>query len=491
MPVCGKLAVPAGAGQAPPARASATMPAPSARSRCRHVARSRSRLDRTPFQARILDLSHDGRGVARRDGEGGKVTFVTGALPGEQVVAEPTARGRHFDEARTLEVLEASPDRVPPRCPHFGTCAGCVLQHLAEDKQILAKQRVLLDNLARIGHVAPQRVLAPLAGESWGYRRKGRFSVRRVEKKDKTLVGFREQDPRFVADLSVCYTVIPQIGESIQALAQLIDTLDGRADIPQIEFIAGEATAQFGGVALTVRHLQPLSEADRLAWAAFGRERGFAIYLQPGGVESVHPLWPAGGVPLAFRLPRWDVELAFRPLDFIQVNARLNERMIAHALELLDAGAEARVLDLFCGLGNFTLPLARGVREVVGVEGDAGLVARAKENAARNGLDNARFFAADLTADQRAAPWMKEGFDRLLLDPPRSGAIDVLRQLPLKRFARIVYVSCHPGSLARDAGYLVNECGFTLAAAGAMDMFPHTAHVESIALFERPGTAGK
>ncbi|MCD0246983.1 23S rRNA (uracil(1939)-C(5))-methyltransferase RlmD [Xanthomonas melonis] len=443
------------------------------------MARTRNRLDRTPFQTAITDLSHDGRGVARRDGEGGKVTFISGALPGELVRAEPTARSRHFDEARTVEVLEASPQRVAPRCPHFGVCAGCVLQHLEESQQIVAKQRVLMDNLERIGHVAPQTVLPALVGDSWGYRRKGRFSVRRVEKKDKTLVGFRELDPRFVADLSVCYTVIPQIGEKIPLLAALIEGMDGKRDIPQIEFIAGDEA-----VALTIRHMQPLSERDRQAWVEFAQAHGFAIFLQPGGVDSVHPLWPRE-VPLAFRLPQWDVELAFRPLDFIQVNASLNQKMIAHALALLDAGPEDRVLDLFCGLGNFTLPLARTVREVVGVEGDAGLVARARENAQRNGLDNAQFHAADLTQDQGTAPWMKQGFDKLLLDPPRSGALEVLQQLPLKRFQRIVYVSCHPGSLARDAGYLVNEQGFTLVSAGAMDMFPHTAHVESIAVFER------
>ena len=230
--------------------------------------------------------------------------------------------------------------------------------------------------------------------------------------------------------------------------------------------------------------MQPLTEADRAAWTAFGQEHGFAISLQPGGVESVQPLWPAE-VPLSFKLAPWDVELAFRPLDFIQVNASLNVKMIALALELLEAGPDERVLDLFCGLGNFTLPLARTVRDVVGVEGDAGLVARARENAERNGLANAQFHAADLTQDQRNAPWMRQGFDKLLLDPPRSGAIEVLQQLPLKQFKRIVYVSCHPGSLARDAGYLVNEQGFTLVSAGAMDMFPHTAHVESIAVFEK------
>ena len=461
----------------PAASATIRAPLPAA---VRHVARSRSRIDKTPFQTDILDLSHDGRGVARREGEGGKVTFVTGALPGETVLAEQTGKSRHFDEARTVQVLQASPQRVQPRCPHFGVCAGCVLQHLDEGRQIVAKQQVLMDNLTRIGHVSPGRVLPPLAGDSWGYRRKGRFSVRRVEKKDKTLVGFREQDPRFVADLSQCLTVIPEVGGKVSALSAFIETLDGKRDIPQVEFIGGDAA-----VVLTVRHLQPLSAADQQAWTAFGQEHGFAIYLQPGGVESVHPLWPAEGVPLSFALPQWNVELAFRPLDFIQVNAKLNQQMIAHALALLDAQPDERVLDLFCGLGNFTLPLARTVREVVGVEGEAGLVARAKENAQRNGLDNAQFFAADLTQDQRNAPWMKQGFDKLLLDPPRSGAIDVLQQLPLKQFKRIVYVSCHPGSLARDAGYLVNEQGFTLVSAGAMDMFPHTAHVESIAVFEK------
>ena len=436
-----------------------------------------ARFDRTPFQIQILDLSHDGRGVARR--EDGKAVFVAGALPGETVLAEPTARSRRFDEARTLEVLAASPERVPPRCPHFGTCGGCVLQHLAQDRQIVAKQQVLLENLERIGKVAPGRVLEPLTADSWGYRRKGRFSVRRVNKKDKTLVGFREQDPRFVADLGQCHTVIPQIGMKIQALAALVDGLQAREQIPQIEFIAGD-----DAIALTVRHLAPLDEADRAALAAFGREHGFSMFLQPKGPDSVHPL--DGQAPaLSFRLPQWDVELAFEPLDFIQVNAGLNQKMIARALELLDAQAGERVLDLFCGLGNFTLPLARTVAEVVGVEGDAGLVARARANAQRNGLGNAQFFAADLTTDQRGTPWMRAGFDKLLLDPPRSGADEVLKQLPLQGIDRIVYVSCHPGSLARDAGFLVHERGYRLVAAGVMDMFPHTAHVESIALFER------
>ena len=441
---------------------------------------ARNRIDQTPFPLDILDLSHDGRGVARwPDGtpHASKAIFVAGALPGERVMVKQTAKSRHFDEAATVEVLTASPDRVEPRCVHFGTCSGCVLQHLDEAKQILSKQQVLLDNLQRIGHVQPGTLLPPLTDAAWGYRRKGRLSVRRVEKKDKTLIGFREADPRFVADLSICHTVIPQIGEKITALSVLVDGLDARRDIPQIEFIAGDET-----VALVFRHLNPLSEPDREAIIGFGRDHGLAIFLQPGGIDSVHALWPENP-PLSFTLPAWNIELLFRPLDFIQVNAGLNQNMIARTLELLDVQPGDRVLDLFCGLGNFTLPLARVAREVVGVEGEAGLVARARANATHNALDNVQFHAADLAQDLSGHAWMKDGFDRLLLDPPRSGADGVLRQLSLKGLKRIVYVSCHPGSLARDAGYLVNERGWTLEAAGVMDMFPHTAHVESIAVF--------
>jgi 23S rRNA (uracil1939-C5)-methyltransferase len=305
--------------------------------------------------------------------------------------------------------------------------------------------------------------------------------VRRVEKKDKTLVGFREQDPRFVADISECHVVVPQLGTKVAALGALVDGLDARRDIPQIEFITGDADT-----ALVIRHLQPLSEADKAKLAAFGEAHGFTIFLQPGGLDSVHPL--GEDVALSFRLPQWDVELQFRPLDFIQVNARLNEAMIARALDLLDVQPGERVLDLFCGLGNFTLPLARasGDGAVVGVEGDAGLVARARGNAQRNGMANVQFHVADLAQGLVGQPWLKAGFDKLLLDPARSGAIEVLKQLPLKGLKRIVYVSCHPGSLARDAGWLVNEAGWTLREAGVMDMFPHTAHVESIAVFDPP-----
>jgi 23S rRNA (uracil1939-C5)-methyltransferase len=439
------------------------------------VARSRSKLHQV-FDLDIDGLTHDGRGVGRREG---KAVFVSGALPGETVRAEQTGRNRHFDEAKTLAVLRPSPERVEARCPHFGTCAGCVLQHLEESRQIAAKQGVLLENLRRIGHVEAGRVLPPLSDAAWGYRRKGRFSVRYVEKKGKTVVGFRETNPRFVADLSVCHTVVPEIGLRIPEIAALVDSLDGKRTLPQIEFIAGDEA-----VALVFRHLEPLSAADIERLLAFARGSGFAVFLQPGGVDSVQPLWPEQ-VPLSFAIAGQDVSLAFRPLDFIQVNAGLNGKMVASAIDLLDPQAGDRVLDLFCGLGNFTLPLARRAGRVVGVEGDAGLVARARENAVRNGLGNVEFHAADLAKDLRGEPWMQAGFDKLLLDPPRAGAAEVLAQLPLEGIRRIVYVSCHPGSLARDAGFLVRERGYRLVAAGAMDMFPQTAHVESIALFEK------
>lgn len=428
------------------------------------------------FEIDITDLTHDGRGVARIDG---KTVFVAGALPGERVRIQLTKRSRHFDEAKVEELLVRSPERIEPRCVHFGTCSGCSLQHLPPAAQIAAKQRVLAENFERIGKVSPQRWLDPLSDEAWGYRRKGRLSVKWVEKKGKVLVGFREVNPRFVADLSICHTLLPEVGERIGALGELVGSLDAKAAIAQIEIAAGDDT-----VALTFRNLQPLSAGDRAALIAFGQAHDLAILLQPGGPDSVHALWPEQ-IALSFRIPDSDIDIAFRPLDFIQVNAGMNRRMIARTLDLLDLQPGDHVLDLFCGLGNFTLPIARRAGRVVGVEGEAALVARSRENAQRNAIDNTEFFAADLAADQRGTAWAQARYDKLLLDPPRSGAAAVLDYLPRKGTDRIVYVSCHPGSLARDAGILVERHGFRLSAAGVMDMFPHTAHVESIALFER------
>jgi len=425
----------------------------------------------------IVDLSHDGRGVGRVDG---KAVFVSGALSGERVRARMLKRKRSFDQAELIEVLRPSAERVEPGCAHFGRCGGCALQHLDPTAQIHAKQRVLLENLERIGQLVPAVVLPPLTAEVWGYRRKARLGVKYVRAKERVLVGFREQaDPRFIADIDQCKVLVPQVGERLGDLARLIEGLDGRERIAQIEVAAGDDFT-----ALVFRNLDALSAADQAALVAFGQQHQLGIVLQPGGYDSLQTLWPET-LPLRFALADHDLTLDFRPLDFVQVNAGLNQRMIALTMQLLDPRPTDRVLDLFCGLGNFTLPLARRAAAVVGVEGDAGLVQRARDNAARNGIGNAEFFAADLAKPLSAEPWLRESFDLILLDPPRTGADGVIQQLPTRGVRRIVYVSCHPGSLARDAALLVREHGFTLSAAGAMDMFPHTAHVESIAVFDR------
>ena len=431
----------------------------------------------TDIETDIVDLSHDGRGVARL---AGKATFVPGALPGERVRLGRVQRHRHYDQAQLLEVLQPSPDRVAPPCPHFGHCAGCVLQHLAPAAQIAAKQRVLAENLERIGKVAPARWLPPLVDDAWAYRRKGRLSVRHVEKKGRVLVGFREENPRFVADLARCPVLAPPFGELVTPLAQLIGAMHAVQAIPQVEFVRGDDRA-----ALVLRHLVPLDDADRARLAAFADAHALAMWLQPGGPDSLQPLRPQDAGGLAYRIDEGAVEIVFGPLDFIQVHAALNRLMLAQALALADPRPHERVLDLFAGLGNFTLPLARRAADVVGVEGEAGLVARAQGNAAHNGLAQARFHVADLFQDQRHAPWAQAPWDLIVLDPPRAGAAELLAYLPTPATTRVLYVSCHPGSLARDAAILVQRHGFRLAAAGVMDMFPHTAHVESMALFER------
>lgn len=430
----------------------------------------------TTFEADISDLTHDGRGVARVDG---KAVFVAGALPGERVQAHIRRRHRSFDEAQVDTLLTRASNRVEPRCAHFGQCAGCALQHMAPEAQIAAKQRVLSDNFERIGKVQPERWLSPLTDQSWGYRRKGRLSVKHVAKKGRVLVGFREQNPRFVADVRRCEVLHPALGPKVEVIGDMLGTLEASGDIPQIEFAAGDDS-----VALVVRHLTPLSEHDQAVLTGFGQAHGFAMYLQPKGVDSVHPLWPEHP-QLRFRIPESNVELEFEPLDFVQINAGMNRAMIARALDLLDAQADDTVLDLFCGLGNFTLPTARCVAEVVGVEGDHALVERAAANAARNGIENASFHAANLFEDHRGASWARRDYSKLLLDPPRAGADKLLDYLPGQSVQRVVYVSCHPASLARDAALLADRHGFRMTAAGVMDMFPHTAHVESIALFER------
>ncbi|HKK05745.1 MAG TPA: 23S rRNA (uracil(1939)-C(5))-methyltransferase RlmD [Gammaproteobacteria bacterium] len=441
------------------------------------MARRHKKPSGDPIEAHVEALSHDGRGVARIDG---KTVFVDGALPGESVRLVYTRSRRDYDEGRAVEVVRADVDRVVPRCAHFGVCGGCSLQHLSPEAQIAAKQRRLLDNLARIGKVEPAEVFPALTGPVWQYRRKARLGVKYVAKKGRVLIGFREKHSNRLADLERCEVLHPSVGERLPAIAELIDGLSVRSRVAQIEVAVGdEATA------LVFRHLSPLSGEDEKALVDFGRAHGLHIYLQPGGPDSVAALWPRDST-LSYRLDAYDVELIFQPTDFTQVNAAINAAMVDRALTLLEAGREDRMLDLFCGLGNFTLPLARCAEEVVGVEGEAGLVERARANAAHNGIDNARFYTADLTQDPAGSPWLRgQHYDKVLLDPPRTGAAELLEAIAAVGARRIVYVSCNPATLARDAGVLVSDLKYRLRGAGVMDMFPHTAHVESIALFER------
>jgi 23S rRNA (uracil1939-C5)-methyltransferase len=429
--------------------------------------------------AEVVDLAHDGRGVAQVEG---KTAFVHGALPGERVsVIRARRKGRH-DEAELLEVLEASADRVQPGCPHFGICGGCALQHLSAVRQIEHKESLLLQNLERIGGVTPERILRPLTADSWGYRRRARLGVRWVAGKQRVLVGFRERRSGLLADIERCGVLAPPAGDLIQPLARVIERLSLRDRLPQIEVAVAE-----NATALVFRVLDEPTAADRAALAEFGAAHRVLIYLQPGGYESIVPL-AASVDDLAYSLPQFDLKLAFAPADFVQVHAELNRSMIEHALSLLDPQAGDCVLDLFCGIGNFSLPLARRAAQVVGVEGDAALVARARGNATLNGIANVEFATADLFEDVSGEPWAQRRYDRVLLDPPRAGAAGILGRVRAFAPDRLVYISCHPETLARDAGLLAEQLGYRLTAAGVMDMFPHTAHVESIAVFE-PGSA--
>lgn len=436
----------------------------------------RERVPQEPVTAGIESLSHDGRGIARLDG---KTVFVDGALAGETVRYQYTRLHRKYDEGRTLEVLRASPDRVEPGCAHAGICGGCSLMHMAPDAQLRLKQATLAEHFDHFGQLQPATWLAPLTGPLWGYRRKARLGVRHVSKKNKVLVGFREKGSSFLAELERCAVLDARVGDRLAELGELIGGLAAHNRIAQIEVAMDD-----DHVALVFRNLDPLSPEDVARLVDYGRSHDIWIYQQPGGPDTMTPLWPDN--PQLAYAPEPGLQLNFGPGDFTQVNAGINVKMIPHALALLDVQPDDRILDLFCGLGNFTLPLARRVREVVGVEGDASLVRHARDNARLNQLENADFELADLTATAlKDYPWARAGFNKILLDPPRSGAFEVLHQLADLGAQRIVYVSCNPATLARDAGELVNRHGYVLEAAGVMDMFPHTSHVESIALFTR------
>ncbi|MBL1274730.1 MAG: 23S rRNA (uracil(1939)-C(5))-methyltransferase RlmD [Ectothiorhodospiraceae bacterium] len=439
--------------------------------------RRRKKLPVTPVRATIESLSHDGRGISHIDG---KVTFISRALPGEEIMFRYTSQRGKFDEGDAIDVLEASPQRIEPRCPHFGVCGGCSLQHLSPEDQIAAKQSRLTENLTHLGKVTPGEVLPPLTAEPWGYRRKARLGVKYMRREKVVRVGFREKHSAFLTDAKQCDVLHEVIGSRLTAFGELVNRLSVREKIPQIEVAVGDTKT-----ALIFRHLEPLTEEDEQQLCAFGEEHQLGIFVQPKGPKTVRRLWPFDDkdFKLSYELPAYDIEIQFQPADFTQVNAVLNRSMIDRAIAMLELTPEDRVLDLFCGLGNFSLPLARKAGAVVGVEGEATLVERARENAQRNGITNVEFYAADLNGDLAAEPWYGKGFNKLLLDPPRSGASVVVENLPQPLPERIVYVSCDPATLARDAGILVNQHGYTLVSAGVMDMFPHTAHVESIALF--------
>ena len=452
------------------------------------MSRSSQRTAAEPLvELDIESLDLEANGVARHDG---KVVFVRGALPGERVLARLVRRKPRFDVAQTEQVLRASASRVTPRCPHFGVCGGCSMQHIDAPTQLAIKQRALEDQLQHLGNVRPDMLLRPIAGPAWGYRFRARLSVRDVAKKGGVLVGFHERGSSYVADMRECHVLSPRVAALLLPLRALVESLALRQRIPQIEVAQGSEV-----LALVFRVLDPPGREDRARLEAFALEHRLELWLQPKGPDSIVLLCDgiepaAAGTPrsrLAYELPESAIRMPFAPTDFTQVNHAINETLVARALRLLDPQPADRVGDLFCGLGNFSLPLARRSAQVLGVEGSAALVARAAANAEANGLgDRARFEAANLFEIDEAR-WAAFGrFDRLLIDPPREGALEVARRIAAspQPVRRIVYVSCNPATLARDAGILTHVGCYRLIAAGAVNMFPQTSHVESIAVFE-------
>ena len=440
------------------------------------MSRRRRKLPTEPVVVEITDLAHDGRGVGRHEQ---KAMFVHGALPGEHVSARVIDRSRRFDEAVCEEVLVASDDRVDPECPWFDHCGGCALQHLDHEAQLAWKHKRLVDNMTRIGEVTPDEWWDPISAEPWFYRRRSRLSARLVRGKGRVLVGFREPQGRFVADVGNCRVLHPDFSNRLLGLSQLLGSLSVADAVPQVETASGDE-----GSAIVIRHLRPLTTEDETLLRQWSSDNDIAVYLQPKGPDTVHRLCP-NHHELIYRLDEFDLTFAFHPQHFIQVNATINRALVCKALELLDPGPEDRVLDLFCGLGNFTLPLATRARRVTGVEGALELVDAGRQNAERNGLDNIDWEVADLSENVSAQPWYRQGFDQVLIDPPRSGAFEILPVVAGSGARRVVYISCNPATLARDAGELVHRHGFRMLNAGIADMFPHTAHVESIAVFER------
>jgi 23S rRNA (uracil1939-C5)-methyltransferase len=428
----------------------------------------------------VSALTEGGEGVVRS----GKTAFVGGALPGETIRFRRTRRHRQHDDAMLLEVVEAVSARVTPRCAHFGTCGGCALQHLSAERQIQEKQAQLRTALERLARTTAQEWLPPLTGPQWSYRRRARLGARFVFKKGRVVVGFRERVSPYVAALERCEVLAAPVDSLIAPLARMLTQLSIRERVPQIEVaVADNATA------LVLRVLAAPSAPDLEQLRAFEREHAVRLYLQPSDLRSVTRIKPAGDAPqqpepaLRYALPEFGLELEFEPTDFVQINAEVNRALVVRAVELLELTPESRVLDLYCGLGNFTLACARRAASVTGVEAEPYLVERARHNARLNGISNAQFATVDLAQPEAlSGPWLPAGITHVLLDPPRVGARDVMRTIARLAPKRLLYISCHPGSLARDVGMLVHDHGFVLRATGVLDMFPHTTHVESLAL---------
>jgi len=437
--------------------------------------RRKKPLTREPQFAHITDLTHEGKGVAHIDG---KTVFITQTLPDEDVEFIYTSQRRQYDEGNLHQVIKPSPQRIEAKCQHFNICGGCSLQHLSTDNQILQKQKILLDNLQRIGHVEAHAVRAPLSGPHWGYRRKARLGVKHVEKKGKVLIGFREKGSRYLADLLSCEVLHPSVGKRLTELSVLVESLSCYKAIPQIEVAVGDSST-----ALVFRHLEDVTDEDKVKLVDFAKEFKLDVYLQSGGPKTITPLWP-DSPELFYDLNQYNIRNDFLPTDFVQVNAEINQKIIPLVISALGCGKDDHVLELFCGLGNFTLPIAQQVASVTAVEGEASLIERAKINASKNNISNVSYYIANLMDDVKdLAWWNAPDYAAVFLDPPRSGAEQVLPLIAAKKIPKIVYVSCNPATLARDAGVLVNEYGYTLEEVGVMDMFPHTAHVESIAIF--------
>ena len=430
-------------------------------------------------QALIESLDHEGRGVAHVDG---KAVFIEGALPGEVVEYSSYRKKPKYEQAQAVGIVKASSERVDPFCRYFGVCGGCSMQHMATVAQTAAKQRVLEDALWHLARLKPETIFPAIAGAAWGYRHRARLSVRHVAKKGGVLVGFREKRSSYVAVMDSCAVLAPAVSALLPRLMELVAQLSIPDRLPQIEVAVGDAQ-----VALVLRILEALTAPDEALLRDFADRHGVVIYLQSGGPETVVLFHPVAAPPLAYALPDFGVELRFAPTEFTQVNPGVNRMLVRRALALLQPQAGERIADMFCGLGNFTLPIARSGATVVGVEGSKALVERARGNAELNGLgERCEFSVANLFAATPESVAALGRFDKMLIDPPREGAVDLVKCLGADGPARIVYVSCSPATLARDAGVLVHERGYALRGAGIASMFPHTSHVESIALFERP-----